>query len=167
MFTRLLLAIDDSPGGEVATDFAIAIAQHHSAEVHVFHVNEYLVGGRGVTLLTRAEAAELVTGAVHRLRAAGVRAVGTSVVASYRDVARRIAGAAQDRSVDAIVLGSQRHRRLGRIFSPRVRSRTMRLTALPVLTAPSPLSLSGAPLRLDDALLAQPDRTARVPSPRP
>ena len=118
MFTRLLLAIDDSPGSEVATDFAVAIAQHHAAEVHVFHVNEYLVGGRGVTLLTRAEAAELVTGAVHRLRAAGVRATGTSVVASYRDVARRIAGAAHDRSVDAIVLGSQRHRRLGRIFSP-------------------------------------------------
>jgi hypothetical protein len=31
---------------------------------------------------------------------------------------------------------SERHRRLGRLFSPNVRSRTIRSTSLPVITAP-------------------------------
>jgi len=35
-----------------------------------------------------------------------------------------------------------RHRRLGRLFSAQVRERTTRLTALPVLTAPSPLKVT-------------------------
>ena len=49
---------------------------------------------------------------------------------------------ALERSADAIVLGSTRSRRLGRLFSPQVRERTTRLTALPVLTAPSPLQVT-------------------------
>jgi hypothetical protein len=49
---------------------------------------------------------------------------------------------ALERSADAIVLGSTRNRRLGRLFSPQVRERTTRLTALPVLTAPSPLKVT-------------------------
>ena len=144
MFTRLLLAIDDSPGSEVATAFAIALARHHNASVHVFHVNEYLVGGRGVTLRTRAEATELLTGAVEELRTAGIRATGSSIHATYREVAASIAAAAHERGADAIVLGSERHRRLGRLFSPNVRARTTRLTSLPVVTAPSPLDVRGA-----------------------
>jgi nucleotide-binding universal stress UspA family protein len=151
MFTRLLLATDDSPGSEVATAFATALARHHAASVHVFHVNEYLVGGRGVTLRTRAEVTELLTGAVTQLQAAGVHATASSVTGSYREVAARIAHTARDRMADAIVVGSERHRRLGRLFSPNVRARTIRLTSLPVITAPSPLDLSeGTPLTVDD-----------------
>jgi len=37
-----------------------------------------------------------------------------------------------------------RHRRLGRLFSAQVRERTTRLTALPVLTAPSPLKMASS-----------------------
>jgi len=143
MFTRLLLAIDDSPGSDVAVAFAGALARHHQASVHVFHVNEYLVGGRGVTLRSHAEAAELLTGAVAQLRGAGVRVTGSSVDATCREVADRIATAAQTRGADAIVLGSERHRRLGRLFSPNVRARTIRLTSLPVVTAPAPLDVAG------------------------
>jgi nucleotide-binding universal stress UspA family protein len=166
MFNRLLLAIDDSPGSEVATAFATAVARHHDASVHVFHVNEYRVGGRGVTLLTRDEATDLLTDAVQQLRAAGVRATGSSVVASYRDVASRIAAAAHERTVDGIVLGSERHGRLGRIFSPHVRARTTRLTSLPVLTAPSPLSVpAGRGLSLDDVASLQVPQQTVVPTP--
>jgi nucleotide-binding universal stress UspA family protein len=166
MFTRLLLAIDDSPGSEVATAFAIALARHHAASVHVFHVNEYLVGGRGLTLRTHAEAADLTTDAVHQLRAAGVRATGSSVRATYREVPSRIAAAARDRGCDAILLGSERHRRLGRLFSPNVRSRTTRLTSLPVVTAPSPLEVPGlAGLTVDDVARQQFERQMMVPLP--
>ena len=67
---------------------------------------------------------------------------GSVCVSAYRGVPERIATTALERSADAIVLGSTRHRRLGRLFSPQVRERTTRLTALPVLTAPSPLKVT-------------------------
>lgn len=46
MFERILLALDDSPAGEVATAFTGALAQRAGADtsVHVIHVNERLVG---------------------------------------------------------------------------------------------------------------------------
>ena len=156
MFTRLLLAIDDSSGSEVATAFATALARHHGASVHVFHVNEYLVGGRGVTLRTQADATALLAGVVHELRAAGLTATGSSVRATYRDVPRRIAAAAHDaratpscweRSATAVWAGS---------FSPNVCARTSRLTSLPVVTAPSPLDVSAtARLTVDDVARQQ------------
>jgi nucleotide-binding universal stress UspA family protein len=142
MFDRLLLALDDSPAGEVATLFATALARRTGAAVHVLHVNERLVGGNGVTLRTRLESTELVSAAVRQLAEAGVRAGGSVCVSSYRGVPQRIVATALDRSADAIVLGSTRNRRLARLFSPQVRERTTRLTALPVLTAPSPLKVT-------------------------
>ena len=142
MFDRLLLALDDSPAGEVATLFAAALARRTGATVHVLHVNERLVGGNGVTLRTSRESTDLVRAAVGQLAHAGVRAGGSVCVSSYRNVPERIVSAALERSADAIVLGSTRNRRLGRLFSPQVRERTTRLTALPVLTAPSPLKVT-------------------------
>ena len=76
---------------------------------------------------------------MEQLGQAGVRADGSSCVASYRQVPTCIAEAALAHGADAIVLGSRRQRRLGRLFSPQVRERTTRLSLLPVLTAPSPL----------------------------
>jgi nucleotide-binding universal stress UspA family protein len=141
MFRRLLLGIDDTPSGEVALDFTTALAKRCSASVHVLFVNEYLVGGRGISLLTKDEATELLTAAVVQLRDAGIHATGSSVVDSYRHVAERLADAARERDADAIVLGSHRRRRFGRVFSTQVREQTTRLTELPVLTAPSPLEV--------------------------
>jgi nucleotide-binding universal stress UspA family protein len=142
MFDRLLLALDDSPAGEVATLFATALARRSGAAVHVLHVNEQLVGGNGVTLRSHQESIDLVSGAVRQLADAGVRAGGSVAVTSYRGVAQRIVTTALERSADAIVLGSMRNRRLGRLFSAQVRERTTRLTALPVLTAPAPLKVT-------------------------
>jgi nucleotide-binding universal stress UspA family protein len=166
MFTQLFLAIDDSPGSEVATAFATALARHHAASVHVFHVNEYLVGGRGLTLRTQADAKDLLAGVIDQLRTAGLTATGSSVRATYREVPSRIATAALERGSDAIVLGSLRHRRLGRLFSPNVRGRVMRLTSLPIVTAPSPLDVSGtAALSVDDVARRQFERQMMVPLP--
>ena len=78
MFDRILLALDDSPAGEVATLFAGALARRTGASVHVLHVNERLVGGNGVTLRTRQESIDLVSSAVQQLAEAGVRAGGPS-----------------------------------------------------------------------------------------
>ena len=158
MFDRILLALDESPAGEVATVFASALARRTRASVHVLHVNERLVGGRGVTLRTRDEATDLVTAAVGQLNTDGVAADGSVRVHSYRGVPAAIVAAARDRECGAIVLGSHRHRRLSRLFSAQVRERTTRLTSLPVLTAPSPLTVTSLGTagswdgRLDQAL---------------
>jgi nucleotide-binding universal stress UspA family protein len=154
MFERLLLAIDDSPASEVATAFAASLATRSNASVHVFHVNEYVVGGRGVAAKTTEECREFVTNAVLELRAHGVTVGGSACGAPYREVASRIAAAALDQKVDAIILGSQRRRsRLGDLLSPNVRERTIRLSTLPVLTAPSPLHVTvQSALRIDDVL---------------
>lgn len=144
MFDRLLLALDDSPAGEVATLFASAVARRTGAGVHVLHVNERLVGGNGLTLRSRQESTALVSAAVRQLAEAGIHAGGSVRVSSYRGVPQQIVTAAQQRSADAIVLGSTRNRHLGRLFSARVRERTTRLSALPVLTAPAPLKVTSA-----------------------
>ena len=93
MFDRILLALDDSPAGEVATVFATALACRSGATVHVLHVNERLVGGNGLTLRSKQEATELVTAAVRQLADAGVRAGGSVHVSSYRAVPARIVAA--------------------------------------------------------------------------
>jgi nucleotide-binding universal stress UspA family protein len=153
MFEHLLLAIDDSLASEVATVFAAAFARRCDADVRVLHVNEYLVGGEpGRTLRSREEVAALLTSAVLLLHDNGVRASGGSCAANCRHVPNMIVRAAHERGVDAIVLGSNRHHRLGRIFSPKVRERTTRLTSLPVLVAPSPLKMDS--LNLDDLVAA-------------
>jgi nucleotide-binding universal stress UspA family protein len=164
MIQRLLLAIDDSPSSEVAVDFGTAFAKRCSASVHVLHVNEYLVGGVGTTLLTTAEATELVTKAVEQFHEAGVKASGSVAVAPYREVAARITKCAYGQQADAILLGSHRRQRLGRLFSSQIRERTIRLTSLPVFAAPSPLevSVAGSPemIALGDEL----DRYSKLPS---
>ena len=43
MFERLLVAIDNSPGSDVALSFAVALAKQSGASVHVLHVNEHVV----------------------------------------------------------------------------------------------------------------------------
>jgi nucleotide-binding universal stress UspA family protein len=142
MFERILLALDDSPAGEVATVFAGALARRAGASVHVVHVNERLVSGNGVTLRSRVEATALVTDAVRQLADAGILAGGSVCVAPYRHVPERIVATARERDAGVIVLGSNRNRSLGRLFSAKVRERTTRLSSLPVLTAPAPLKVT-------------------------
>jgi nucleotide-binding universal stress UspA family protein len=141
MFHRLLLAIDETPAGEVGVSFATALAKQHGASVHVFHANEFLVGGRGVTAETHEEAAHVVHNAIDQLRGAGVEVSGECRLANCFTLAPRIADAAARSSADAILMGSNRHRRFTRLFGRGIRERVTRITPLPVLTAPSPLKL--------------------------
>jgi nucleotide-binding universal stress UspA family protein len=156
MFQRLLVAIDGTEGSDVTLSFASALAHQCDGTVHVLYVNEFAVGSRGIPVRTDEEATGVVVEAVKRLRAEGVRACGSVRRAPYRRVADRIAVAAEAFSADAIVLGSQRNRRIGRMFARRVRERTLRLTVLPVIAAPAPLELpSNAHFGIDEVMRAQ------------
>jgi nucleotide-binding universal stress UspA family protein len=138
MFKRILLAIDDSSSGSAAVSFVIAMAKDSGA-VHVVHVNELLVGGRGHAVETRQEAAAVLDAAVAELQEAGVTATGVGFTTNCFNVAPSIAGAAADWSADVIVVGSRRRSRLAFLRGKSMRERITGFTTLPVMTAPPPL----------------------------
>ncbi len=138
MFQRILLALDAGDAGSIATSFTVALARNCDATVHVVHVNEFLVGGRGVTTESPAEATDLVGEALWDLHAAGVRATGITYRTASFDVPAAICDLAEQVRADVIVLGSRR-RRLPRFLKRSTRERIARKTPLPVITAPAPL----------------------------
>jgi len=115
-------------------------------------VNEYLVGGRGFTMETQAEAIRHLEGAVAALRSAGIPTEGSLYLTSCFGVEVRIANAAQDWSADVIVLGSRRKRRFARFGGNGMRERVTALTALPVLTSPAPLEIASGRIPVMSAL---------------
>ncbi|HWD55812.1 MAG TPA: universal stress protein, partial [Acidimicrobiales bacterium] len=128
--------------GDVAVDFATAMARDLDATVRVVHVNELIVGGRGVAYESESEAMEIVDRAVTTLRRAGVGADGVHYLANCFSLAERIAEAARDWGADALVFGSKRRGRWGRLRGAGLRERVTALTGLPVLTAPAPLKVA-------------------------
>jgi len=142
MFTRILVAIDDSDSNEVTLSFVLALAKQSSAAVRVVHVNEFLVGGRGTTMETQPEAIQRLETAVTALRDAGISSDGSLYLTSVFGVDARIVNAAHDWSADVIVLGSRRRHRFVRFGGKGMRERVTRLTALPILTAPAPLKVT-------------------------
>ena len=153
MLKRILLALDSSDSGQVAISFTIALAGSDT-EVRILHINELLLAGRALTAETPTEARFLLDDAVLQLRCCGVTATGvvaTGVVATATcsAVAECIITEADRWSADAIVLGSARRRGLRRIASHGVRERVIRLSCLPVLTAPAPLKVAHTDLAPD------------------
>jgi nucleotide-binding universal stress UspA family protein len=156
MFTRILLAIDDSASREAAVSFATALARQGSASVRIVHVNEYLVGGRGFATETQAEAIQLLESAVNSVRAAGIPTEGALYLSSSFGVEARITNAAHNWSADVIVLGSRRRRRFNPFAGKGVRERVISQTTLPVLTAPAPLQVASGKFPELDELAAAP-----------
>jgi nucleotide-binding universal stress UspA family protein len=145
MFERLVLAMDESPAGEVGLSFATALARAHRSTVHVVHVAVVLTGGGGGSggRVGMAEpgphSSRLVEEAVAQLAESGVDASGEELVAPYFLAGVRVARLADRVGACAIVLGSHRHRRVHRLVSHGMRERITRASSLPVLVAPAPL----------------------------
>jgi nucleotide-binding universal stress UspA family protein len=141
MFKRILLALDSSDSGQVAISFTMALAGA-GTEVRILHVNEFMTGGRGMTVETPAEARFLLDDAVLQLRCCGVMATGVVATATCFSVSDCIIAEADRWSADAIVAGSARRRGLRRIACHGTRERIIRYSCLPVLTAPAPLRVA-------------------------
>jgi nucleotide-binding universal stress UspA family protein len=161
MFKRILLAIDGSPSGSAAASFVIAMAKD-SGSVHVVHINELLVGGRGHAVETRQEATAVLDTAVAELNDAGVTTTGVMLTTNCFNVAPSIAWAAADWSADVIVVGSRRRTRLAVWRGKSMRERITELTNLPILAAPPPLKVDKGGYMIP-RLPAVPGRPQRTP----
>ncbi len=137
MWERLLLAIDQFESGRQALGLAAQLAAETRAEVRVLHVRELSTNVRVPPWETPAEAKLLVDEAVFCLRLAGVGAEGRACSVRGDHVARRIVQEASEWRCHAIVLGSRRLRGIDRLSGHGVRERVLRLSRLPVITAPS------------------------------
>ena len=162
MFKRILLALDGSESGQVAISFTIALAASCQAEVRIVHVSQGELDGRGLTYVTPYDARYLVDDATLRFRCASVTATGAVRLApttTTRSMSESVADEARRWGADAIVLGSRRCRGVRRVTSRGVREQVTRLSCLPVLAAPAPLTIE----RLDTAVLGHtvPGRVAR------
>ena len=142
MFNRIVLATDGTASGDAAVSFTLALVRESGASVRVVHVNERLVGGRGVASETELEAMDIVDRAVARLRWAGANADGVHHLANCFRVCEVIAEAAHSWGADVIVFGSRRHRRFPRLAGRGIRERVTALTGLPALTSPPPLRVA-------------------------
>ncbi len=136
---HMLLAIDRSPAGEAATDFAIGLASGWEARVTVLHVREVSTLRRIPPLESLDDARRLVEESMARLGRAGVAAAGLIHTAREDLVARCIVETSKERWCDGIILGSHRHRGFHRLNGGGVRDRVMRSTPLPVFVAPPAL----------------------------
>jgi nucleotide-binding universal stress UspA family protein len=136
-FSRMLVAIDESPTAVAAVGQVAEWVDELGAEVRFIQVTETRsLRGNGVESETESEAGQTAGEPVHRL-VVGAPTLG----ARNRQLVHGIAEAAEDFGPDVIVLGFDRRRLAGHLLAPSLRERIMRATDLPVLVPPSPQSV--------------------------
>jgi nucleotide-binding universal stress UspA family protein len=140
MWDRLLLALDQYESGQSALRLTAGLAQPDHSEVRVLHIRALSKWARVPPLETPLQAESLVNEAVFSLRLAGVGAEGHSCSVFEDNVAQRIVEESLTWFCDAIVLGTRRLCGLDRLSGRGVRERVLRLSPLPVIAAPTPLS---------------------------
>jgi nucleotide-binding universal stress UspA family protein len=111
MYSRVLVVVDATERSAPALAMAAGLAPQRGAVVIVLHVNEYQVGGRGLTVLSARESDQLVDDSVAELNRIGVAAWGLSRRATVFDVWRVVADTARALDAEVVVLPSARRRR--------------------------------------------------------
>jgi len=140
MWDRLLFAMDQYESGQTALEFTAGLAGATGTDVRVIHVRELSGLARVPPLETPNEANSLVEQAVFALRLAGVGAEGRACSLPEDQVARCIVEESLYWECDAIVVGTRRLRGISRLSGHGVRDRILRLSPLPVIAAPTPLT---------------------------
>jgi nucleotide-binding universal stress UspA family protein len=140
MWDRLLLALDQYESGQSALRLTAGLARTEHSEVRVLHVRALSKWARVPPLETPLQAESRVNEAVFSLRLAGVGAEGHSCSVFEDQVAQRIVDESMIWLCDAIILGTRRLRGVDRLSGRGVRERVLRLSPLPVIAAPTPIS---------------------------
>lgn len=129
---RMLVAIDESPAAKGALDLAAEWASGHEAEVRFVRVAEerrHRQSDREAHVRQPAVHPE-----IHLVVS------GSTLGARNRQLVHGIAEAARDFGADVIVLGFDRPRLAGHRLARSLREQVMRVSELPVLVAPKPLT---------------------------
>ena len=140
MLDRMLLALDEYESGQAALRFTKDLAAVTGNDVRVLHIRALSKWARVPPLETPAQAEALVDEAVFTLRFSGLGAEGRFCSLPEDQMALRIVEESLSWLCDAIVLGTRRLRGIGRLSGRGVRERVLRLSPLPVLAAPTPLT---------------------------
>jgi nucleotide-binding universal stress UspA family protein len=140
MWDRMLLAIDQYDSGQTALGFTAGLAVATATDVRVIHVRELSRLARVPPLESPSEAEALVDRAVLTLRLAGIGAEGCTCSLPEDQVPRRIVEESMYWVCDVIVVGTRRLRGISRLSGRGVRERILRLSPLPVIAAPTPLT---------------------------
>lgn len=135
MFEKVLVAVDGSSHAEKALKAGGELARLGDGEVRVLHVREVYMFPRGgdSSEEDRQQAADLVEGAVERLRVKGVKASGATRAAINGRVAREILDEAREWGATTLVMASRGLTDLSGIVLGSTTHKVLHLTDLPVL----------------------------------
>jgi nucleotide-binding universal stress UspA family protein len=154
-FRRLLVAIDGSDAARGALDLAAEWSGQQGAEVKVLELLEPSRRGTAVAGDRAATGRPTERVEVH----------GSTRRARNRQLARAIADAATGFGADVIVVGVDHRRLASHRVAPSLCEQLTRVTALPLLVAPT-LSTDGAPARQARRALGDVTEAATVPARR-
>lgn len=141
MYTRILVAIDDSPTAQKALDEAIRLASALGASLCIAHAaDEGPLAQHGMGLGTyidiekvkgemRDDSNELLEQAVAKAEAAGCQAERLLVESTERRVAEMINDAAQQWGADLIVVGTHGRRGFERLLVGSVAENLVRISS--------------------------------------
>ncbi|MEV7116933.1 universal stress protein [Kitasatospora griseola] len=137
MFTRIVLAVDDSDARLHAVSTVTELARRFGATVHVLHLAPSVVVEYSVVALEDDDAARRVLDeSVRALREAGVQADGELVDGLRGQVPTVIADAAERLGADLIVLSPHHRGAVASWFRPRVSDAVGHASRVPVLLIP-------------------------------
>jgi nucleotide-binding universal stress UspA family protein len=144
--TRILVATDGSEGADRAVDYAAQRAKNDGAELLIVNI----IGGYGlpdkvVRTFTHAQhawleellaslSAEMLTKARDRARTIGVNTI--QLESRNGDVAQTIIDIAQERAVDAVIVGKRGAGRVAGLLLGSVSQKLVSLAPLPVTVVP-------------------------------
>jgi nucleotide-binding universal stress UspA family protein len=141
MIRRIVCGIDFSACSEHALEYAIELARHFEANVHLVHVRPISVHTAGVAAAAPSDAALMadVDRACERALAQTVARIhGISVTSKllvgvpYREITRT----AEELPAELIVIGTHGRSGLDRLLLGSVATRVVRSSLVPVLTVP-------------------------------
>lgn len=146
-FTRILVAIDASPGRQGLVEAAVRVARDSGAEALPFHA--LILGRRGLEGLE-----DIAREAASWLSNRGIAAAGHTAVCTDSAVSRSIVGAADRLEADLIVIGSTGLPQLRVITPGTVAHGVLVQTPRPVLLVRTRAGMLGLPPRARRVLVA-------------
>jgi nucleotide-binding universal stress UspA family protein len=109
MLSRILVAVDDSDGGEKAFNFAVAIAKKFESSLLVAHIiEEYGTVGHSIVTELKQDSQRILQEYQSKAKDSGLKSTRVNVIEGKgTDVAEKILEIAREENVDAIVVGGR------------------------------------------------------------